>query len=124
MKVLLSIKPKYVEKIFAGIKKYEYRKKIFKNTDVNTIVIYSSNPIKKIVGEFKIKKIIKDSPQKLWELAPKNTGIDRITFDKYFHLKKEGYAIEIGEIKIYKTPKSLDNLGLKKPPQSFLYLKN
>lgn len=27
---LLSIKPEYAEKIFAGIKTYEYRRKIFK----------------------------------------------------------------------------------------------
>lgn len=30
MKVLLSIKPEFVEKIFAGEKKFEYRRTIFK----------------------------------------------------------------------------------------------
>lgn len=47
MKVLLSINPEYVEKIFSGIKKYEYRRSIFKNEAVDTIVIYSTSPIKK-----------------------------------------------------------------------------
>ena len=30
MKVLLSIKPEFVEKIFSGEKRFEYRKNIFK----------------------------------------------------------------------------------------------
>lgn len=123
MKVLLSIKPEYVEKIFSGIKKYEYRRNIFKNKEIETIVIYSTFPVKKIVGEFKIKNIVKDLPEKLWELAPENTGIDKEKFMQYFYDKKEGYAIEIGEIKRYKTPKLLEELSIKKAPQSFLYLK-
>lgn len=123
MKVLLSIKPEYVEKIFSGIKKYEYRRNIFKNKEIETIVIYSTFPVKRIVGEFKIKNIVKDLPEKLWELAPENTGIDKEKFMHYFYDKKEGYAIEIGKIKRYKTPKSLEELSIKKAPQSFLYLK-
>lgn len=123
MKVLLSIKPEYVEKIFSGVKKYEYRRSIFKNKEIKTIVIYSTFPVKKIVGEFKIKNIVKDLPEKLWELAPENTGIDKRKFMEYFDDKKEGYAIEIGKIKIYKTPKLLEELSVKKAPQSFLYLK-
>ena len=77
MKILLSINPKYVEKIFSGEKKYEYRRNIFKNKNIDTIVMYSTSPIKKVVGEFKIKNIIEDFPQKLWELAPNSTGIDK-----------------------------------------------
>jgi len=37
MKILLSIKPEYAEKIFAGTKKYEFRRSIFKNPDVKTV---------------------------------------------------------------------------------------
>jgi len=35
--VLLSIKPEYVEKIISGKKNYEFRKKIWKNTNVKYI---------------------------------------------------------------------------------------
>lgn len=48
MKVLISIKPKFVEQIFAGTKTFELRKKLFKRT-VDTIVIYSSSPKKKLL---------------------------------------------------------------------------
>ena len=38
MKVLLSIKPEFAEKIFNGTKKYEFRKSIFKNKDVDKVI--------------------------------------------------------------------------------------
>ena len=52
MKVLLSIKPEFVEKIFSGEKRFEYRKSIFKQQNIDTIVIYSTMPVGMIVGEF------------------------------------------------------------------------
>lgn len=122
MKVLLSINPEYVEKIFSGVKKYEYRRNIFKNKDVKTIVIYCTYPIKKIVGEFSIEKIIKDYPEKLWNLAPDNTGIEKSKFIKYFDKKDEGYAIKIGKVTKYNTPKELTDFSIKKAPQSFQYI--
>ena len=48
MKVLLSIKPEFVEKIFAGTKKYEFRKSLFKKNGVKDVVIYASAPIKRV----------------------------------------------------------------------------
>lgn len=38
MKVLLSIKPEFVEEIILGNKKFEYRKSIFKRKDISSIV--------------------------------------------------------------------------------------
>ena len=64
MKALLSIKPQFVEEIVAGNKLYEYRKKIFKK-DVDTVVIYSSKPVGRIIGEFLIDEVLSDEPQRL-----------------------------------------------------------
>ena len=47
MDVLISIKPKYVKKIISKEKKYEFRKNIFKK-NVDTIIIYTTSPEKKI----------------------------------------------------------------------------
>ena len=66
MRVLLSIKPEFVEKIFSGEKLYEYRKATFKNEDISSVVIYSTMPVGKIVGEFKFKKIHIDSIEIIW----------------------------------------------------------
>lgn len=57
MKVLLSIKPEFANKIFEGSKKFEFRRSIFKNKQVKSIVVYASAPISKVIGEFEIDTV-------------------------------------------------------------------
>ncbi len=75
MKVLLSIKPEYAEKIFSGEKKYEFRKIGFKNRFIRTVVVYATMPVGKIIGEFGIKQILKDNPEQIWQKTKKYSGI-------------------------------------------------
>ncbi|MFC1552482.1 ASCH domain-containing protein [Candidatus Latescibacterota bacterium] len=125
MKVLLSIKPKFAEKIFNGIKKYEYRKAIFKNPEISKIVVYASSPIKKIIGEIEIEKIIFDTPNALWNKTSINSGVNKKFFFAYFVKRKMGYAIKIKSVNKYKKPINphnvIDNFCA---PQSFMYLKS
>ena len=51
MRILLSIKPEYVEQIERHTKLFEFRKRKFKNVP-SEILIYASAPVKKIVGSF------------------------------------------------------------------------
>ena len=124
MKILLSIKPEYVERILNGTKKFEYRKKIFKNKNVNTVVIYATKPIGKVVGEFYIRNIIEDNPQTIWNLTNKYSGISKNSFDEYFHNVQEGFAIEIAHFVKYKKELELNEVSikLKSAPQSFAYI--
>ncbi|EGR3506369.1 hypothetical protein DC852_24550, partial [Vibrio parahaemolyticus] len=66
MKALLSIKPKYVDEIISGKKKYEFRKKIFKR-DIDSIIVYCTSPIKMVVGEIFFSETISDTPRKIWK---------------------------------------------------------
>ena len=58
--VLLSIKPEFAEKIFDGTKKFEFRKTIFKNNNVQKVIVYASSPVQKVIGEFSIEDILND----------------------------------------------------------------
>jgi predicted transcriptional regulator len=122
MKVLLSIKPEFAERIFDGSKKYEFRKVIFKNQEIKTIVVYASAPIKKVIGEFEIDSIINDYLEDLWEKTKQSAGIDEDFFYKYFAGCEMGYAIKVKKIKKYKKPLCLKKDYKLLPPQSFLYL--
>ncbi|AYE35712.1 ASCH domain-containing protein [Clostridium septicum] len=124
MKVLLSIKPQYVQRIFNGEKKFEYRKTLFKRKDIDSILVYATKPIGKVVGEFKIGTIIEDSPEFIWELTKNNSGIKRDDYEKYFEGRSIGFAISIKKPKIYKTPLELSELNpnIKVAPQSFMYI--
>lgn len=124
MKVLMSIYPKHIEEIFKGMKKFEFRRKIFKNKNVDTVIIYATVPIKKIVGEFKIKNIIYDTPENLWKLHHKNDEESYKDFLNYLKNLEKAYAIEITNIIKYSTPLEINDLlpNLKKMPQSFMYI--
>lgn len=126
MKVLLSIKPQYVERIFNKEKKFEYRRNLFKRDDVDTIVIYATKPIGKVVGEFKISKIIKEEPYILWEKTKEFSGIPENDYNEYFRDKNSAYAIGIKSVKRYKKPLELSdfNPNIKHAPQSFMYIDN
>jgi predicted transcriptional regulator len=123
MQVLLSIKPEFVEEIFNGTKKFEYRKAIFKNKEVKTIVIYATMPIGKIVGEFEIDDIIEKHPHDIWEETKQYSGVSKEFYYQYFKGRDKGYAIGIKRLKKYKKPRCPYKLYDKfTAPQSFKYL--
>lgn len=121
MKVVLSIKPEFADKIFDGSKKFEFRRSIFKNEDVKTVIVYASSPVKKVIGEFEIDSIIKEELESLWQMTSDYSGISKDYFDKYFFDKEAGYAIKIKSTKRYRQPKSLQKDFDLMPPQSFAY---
>lgn len=124
MKVLLSIKPEFAERIFEGSKKYEFRKALFKNSDIKTIVVYASSPTQRVIGEFEIETIISDSPEKLWNETKEFAGVEEHFFYEYFADREMGFAIKIKKTKKYKEALCLREHFNLTPPQSFLYLRN
>lgn len=119
--ILLSINPEYVERIFAGSKKFEFRKRLA-NRAVDKILIYSTAPIMKVVGEVQIVKTISASPTALWECTKNLSGISRDKYRKYFKGCKVAYAYELGQVIRYDPPKDLSEFSISLPPQSFVYL--
>ena len=122
MKVLLSIKPEFAAKVFDGTKKYEFRRTIFKNKAVTTVIVYASSPIQKVIGEFSIDEIISADVEKLWKKTKRHAGISKEYFLKYFFDKAQGHAIKIKDTILYKKPKCIKQDYDLHPPQSFIYL--
>ncbi len=122
MKVLLSIKPEFVHEIFQGRKKFEYRKNVF-TKHVSQVVVYSTKPEGMIVGEFSVRKILCDTPEKLWEKTSTVSGITKDFFDQYFEGRDKGYALQIENPMLYKKPiNPFDIFTSFVAPQSFKYL--
>ncbi|EOZ0881784.1 ASCH domain-containing protein [Serratia sp. Lou2A] len=123
MKVLLSIKPEYAEKILDGSKKFEFRKGIFKNEKITTVVIYATMPIGKIVGEFQVDSVLTGSPDAVWAETKKFAGITKEFFDMYYEGREKAFAIKIGSVDKFDAPLPLSALGNNiTPPQSYRYL--
>ena len=124
MKVLLSIKPEFVNEIMSGRKKFEYRKKVFKRKDITTIVVYATKPLGKVVGEFEVDEIIEDTLDILWQETKRYSDITKKFFDEYFKDRDSGFAIKIKSFTAYDKPIELSEYdpNLKVAPQSFCYV--
>ena len=84
MKVLLSIKPEFAEKIFDGTKRYEFRRSIFKEENITKVIVYASSPLQQVIGEFEIADIFSLNPKALWKKTKRYSGISEKYFFNYF----------------------------------------
>lgn len=120
-KILISINPEHVENILNGSKKYEYRK-IAAKQDISSIIIYETTPVKRVVAEVEIIDVLMLSPENLWKETHSESGISKEFFDQYFQNREVAYAYKLGRVKVYKTPRTLREFGVKAAPQSFVYI--
>ena len=119
-RILLSIKPKYVDKIISGEKIVEYRKRVV--TDVDLILIYATSPIQKVVAEFRVEEILSGTPKELWDATKEMGGINEKDYFAYYNGRDKAFAYKISDLNIYEKPLLLSDLGIKRAPQSFQYI--
>ena len=119
--ILLSINPQYVDQILKGTKKYEYRKTLCKKK-VDKIIIYSTSPVMKIVGEAEVEDILVDKPEKIWKITQDESGVNPKFFKEYYEGREKAVAYKLKHIVQYKEPKLLKDYGINTAPQSFCYI--
>ena len=119
--ILLSIKPEYVERIFNGSKKFEFRKHL-PQEKVDRIVVYSTEPVQRVVGEVEVLGTLSMKPSPLWDFTKTAAGISRAKYRSYFKGCSAAHAFQLGQTQIYDVPKTLKEMGIKSAPQSFIYL--
>ena len=122
--VLLSIRPIYAEPIINGEKKIEFRKKIF-DSSVTRVYVYSSSPVKLIIGYFDIGNIEESTPDVLWNKYKQIGRISKRSYFDYYANHEHAYGIIINNVVRYSIPiepKTLFNNF--RAPQSFFYVDN
>lgn len=123
MKVLLSIKPQFAEKIFSGEKRFEFRKAAFKDTSVTTVVLYVTRPVALIWGEFDLIGIESGSPDSVWDRTWRFAGISRDFYDAYYQGRSEAVALAIGDVRRFERDILPETIIPKfSPPQSYMYV--
>lgn len=119
--ILLSINPNHVENILNGSKLYEFRKKACKRK-VDKIIIYSTTPVMKVVGEAEIEEVLIDAPEIIWKKTQKKSGIDKLFFDRYYENREQAVAYKLRNVRKYTKPRDLKEYGVLSAPQSFQYV--
>jgi len=120
--VLISIHPEHVANILSGNKVFEYRKTIPKKK-VSHLVLYCTDPVKKIIAIVEVLGCITGSPSQVWSQTSFGGGISRHFFRQYFSGQKLANAYLLGRAYQVEEPMDLSCLpGRRTPPQSFYYL--
>ena len=126
--LLISVNPKYVNKIIQRLKTIELRRLRPNISNGDKIVIYSSSPEKSIKAIAIVNKVISASPDDLWIMFNERLGINHEEFLEYFEDKAIGYAIELENVTAFPFPVDLATLKSNwpsfHPPQCYKYLTN
>ena len=123
--IIMSIKPQYWNKIASGKKTVEFRKRVWKDHTLPTkVIVYATQPIGKIVGEFITDNIISDRCPKLWSQTKDLGGISSYEYFDYFVESEIAHAIAIKNVKIYPNAESIRGFThnqINRAPQSWQY---
>lgn len=121
--IILSVKPRYVTEILEGKKKVEFRR-VWTKEPIDTIYLYATSPIKRIVGIVSIGEIIKGDFSTLLELS-KNFGgsVTSAELKKYLSGKDQAYGLMLRSVRpahVQVDPKGINPNFVA--PQSYRYL--
>ncbi len=127
--ILLSIHPKWAEKIYSGEKTIEWRKNIPTADFIDKVFLYETAPVCRVTGCFDYNFF--------YSLAFKNLGLSLCPtanvfiaagcvpieeLAKYRGDKRELFGWKVKNPKKFDKPKTLADFGLKRPPQSWQYV--
>ena len=124
--ILMSIRPLYASKILCGQKTVELRRRFPELTTKGSIaLIYSSSPVRAVVGYVRIKRVIKLPVSKIWKEHGPAACISKDDFDSYFAGLTYGFAIlfeSVHPLKNRLIAKDLEQQFGIVPPQSYRYV--
>jgi len=123
--VVLSIRPQYSSKIMEGRKTVELRRRFPVSAPGGTVAyIYSTSPVRAMVGVAEIKNVLKLPIEQIWSEFENCALIDRVDFENYFQGLDFGFALLFEEVRPLSRPIPLQELRDRfsfEPPQSYLY---
>ena len=125
--IILSIRPQYSIKLMDGSKTVELRRRFpIYIPNHSRAYIYSTSPIRALVGSLEIAEVLRLPISTIWEQYKDGACVEKSAFDNYFSGLDEGFALEVSTV--CPLPRSLSLSKLRnrfgfRPPQSFQYVK-
>ena len=124
--ILVSIHPNYASKILTGEKTVELRRRFPEaGTRGALALIYSTSPVKAIVGLARIKHVLKLPVSRIWKEHGPAACVSRSEFYNYFSGVRHGFAILFVDVHLLKeritAPTLFAKFGIV-PPQSYRYV--
>lgn len=120
--IMISLNKSLIETIVNNEKEIIFLKRL-PIKEVERVLIYSTKPIGKVIGEFDLKSMQRLSKTKAWNTYGSKSILKKQEFNKYFESSKDAKLLEISGFILYKKPKPLERYKMIKGPSGFTYLK-
>jgi predicted transcriptional regulator len=111
---VFSIRPESVAGIFDGSKRFEYRTRCPDLELDETILIYETAPMSRIVGSATVCRVWGQTPETMWKLTHRFAGIDADAFAAYFAGRSMAYALGLVNVRRLPVPLLLP-AGMRAP---------
>ena len=125
--LLLSLKPRYADLVFCGLKEAELRRRMIPYVEDRDVFIYVSSPMQQLRGGFRVGHVWSGTPEEVWNEVSELAHVDKQDFDTYYAGRTVAYALRIIDVWEFKSPACLKTLRERFPdfvvPQSWRYLK-
>lgn len=119
---LMAIHVQYADAIMSGTKRVEFRKRRLAD-DIETVWVYATSPVSKVVGRFSVDEVVQGSPHDIWERYGAVGVIEREAFFSYYEGSTTAVAIVVGQAERLPDPVDLGELDPRPAvPQSFAYI--
>lgn len=126
--LLMSMKPKFAERLLTGSKLIEIRKKFSAKWVGSKVTLYASRPLGALLGEATIKTVVCGKPIDIWNKFGSQIGCSWEEFAEYVSSADEISAIQLTDITPYREPIPISQISHLlnenlRPPQSYCDLK-
>ncbi|MBD5445981.1 MAG: 50S ribosomal protein L22 [Mycoplasma sp.] len=121
--IMISTKPKYANIILDNKEKNVFFYKVTPVNKIERVLIYATEPVKGVVGEFDLDKIHIVAPSTAWQQHGSASCLNKKEFDKYFEGHEKAHALIAKKTYRYSKPKKLEEFDISKGPSGFQYLK-
>jgi predicted transcriptional regulator len=119
--ILMSIRSTYAQAIYAGTKRYEYRRVKVGLAQGDRVLIYECSPIAQVTGVFDVGNVFVGSTQEILNIETNDTIRAAVT--NYLKGARIASAIEVVHATKWRRGLEISQIlqGVR-PPQSYMFL--
>lgn len=119
--ILVSVKPEYALAILDGRKTVEFRRNLPLKNDIQKMWIYATQPVGLVLGTAYVH-VWMDPHYNESDISRGLLTVEE--FENYFTGARHRWFLKIKKVVPFDVPMTLKQLGISRPPQSWMYLKD
>ncbi len=116
---VMSIRKDYGMNLLEGKSSWEYRRRKSRISRGDRIILYSTAPDSRLIGEFIVGDIVTGNPEEVWEKTKENVCYSKEEVVPYLKTGNFPIAFQVTQPRIYENLAKLRDIPNFRPPMSY-----